>query len=132
MPMFDWRSGDERRRLWRYYQAGVVNTLFGYAAFAALVALGLNIYAAQIIAHVVGIAFNYVTYSRYAFRGQPASRTRFVASYAVNYALSLSTLAGFTHLGFSPYAAGLFSVIVVSLINYFVLAKLVFAAPQPG
>ena len=130
--MFDWRSGDERRRLWRYYQTGVVNTLFGYGAFAALVALGLNIYAAQIVAHVAGVAFNYVTYSGYAFRGHNASPGRFIASYAVNYLLSLAALAGFTHLGFSPYAAGLFSVIGVSLINYFILAKAVFTPREPG
>jgi putative flippase GtrA len=130
--MFDWRSGEERRRLWRYYQTGLINTLFGYTAFAALVALGLNIYAAQIIAHLAGIAFNYVTYSRYAFRGHGTSAGRFIAAYAVNYALSLAALAGFTRLGFSPYAAGLFSVLLVSLINYFVLAKVVFTRPKPG
>jgi putative flippase GtrA len=130
--MFDWRSGEERRRLWRYYQAGVVNTLFGYGAFAALVALGLIIYAAQIIAHVAGMAFNYVTYSRYAFRGHGGSPVRFVASYAVNYGLSLAALAGFTHLGFSPYAAGLFSIVAVSLINYFILAKMVFTPREAG
>lgn len=130
--MFDWRSAAERQRLWRYYQAGVVNTLFGYGAFAALVALGLNIYAAQIIAHVAGVAFNYLTYSRYAFRGHGTSAGRFIASYAVNYALSLGALAGFVHLGFSPYAAGLFSVIGVSLINYFILAKVVFIPRGQG
>lgn len=130
--MCDWKSGDARRRLWRYYQAGVVNTLFGYGAFAGLVALGLNIYAAQIIAHVGGMAFNYLTYSRYAFRGHGASPGRFVASYAVNYGLSVAALAGFTYLGFSPYAAGLFSVAAVSLINYFILAKVVFTPHEAG
>jgi putative flippase GtrA len=129
--MFDWRSAEQRKRLWRYYQAGVVNTLFGYGAFAALVASGLNIYVAQIIAYIVGVTFNYVTYSRYVFHGQRASPGRFIASYAVNYALSVLALAGFTHLGFSPYAAGLFSTIGVSLINYFILGKVVFAPRQP-
>lgn len=130
--MFDWRSGEERRRLWRYYQAGVVNTLFGYGAFAGLVALGLNIYAAQIVSHLAGMAFNYVTYSRYTFRGHGASPGRYVASYAINYVLGLAALAGFTRLGFSPYAAGLFSIVVVSLINYFVLAKAVFTPREQG
>lgn len=130
--MFDWRSGEERRRLWRYYQAGVVNALFGYSAFAALVALGLNIYAAQIVAHVAGIGFNYVTYSRYTFRGHGRSPGRFIASYAVTYGLGLAALAGFTHVGFSPYAAGLFSVIAVSMINYFILSKIVFTRRETG
>ena len=130
--MFDWRSGEERRRLWRYYQAGLVNTLFGYGAFAALVALDLNIYAAQIIAHLAGTTFNYVTYSRYAFRGHGGSPRRFITSYAVNYGLSLAALAALTHLGLSPYAAGLVSVLAVSLINYFILAKVVFTSRETG
>ena len=29
-------------RLWRYYQAGIVNTAFGYGLYAAFVALGLT------------------------------------------------------------------------------------------
>jgi putative flippase GtrA len=130
--MLDWRSAEERKRILRYYQAGVVNALFGYGAFAALVALGLNIYLAQIIAHIAGTAFNYITYSRYAFRGHSGSPTRFIASYAANYGLSLATLAAFTHLGFSPYVAGLFSVLIVSLINYFILAKVVFTSREAG
>lgn len=128
--MLDWRSAEERKRILRYYQTGVVNALFGYGAFAALVALGLNVYLAQIIAHVAGTAFNYVTYSRYAFQGYAGSPARFIASYAVNYGLSLATLAVFTHLGFSPYVAGLFSVLIVSLINYFILAKVVFTSRE--
>ena len=38
-------------QLWRYYQAGIVNTAFGYGLYAAFVAAGLNMYVAQIVAH---------------------------------------------------------------------------------
>ena len=67
--MFKWTSVEEWRKLWRYYQVGVVNTVFGYTVFAALIKLGVNIYVAQIISHIVGATFNYITYSRYVFAG---------------------------------------------------------------
>jgi len=125
--MFDWRSPAEWRQLWRYYQAGVVNTLFGFGLFALFVRLGANIYLAQIVSHVLGVIFNYVTYSRYAFAGQTGARLRFVLSYAGNYLASLGLLALLTRVIASPYAAGLATTVVISLLNFFVLKKLVFA-----
>lgn len=124
--MFDWRSRSEWIRLWRYYQAGVVNTLFGYGLFALFVRLGANIYVAQIISHTLGVAFNYFTYSRYAFADHEASKGRFIVSYVGNYFLGLAGLAAASQLVASPYVAGFMSILFVSLINYFVLKRLVF------
>lgn len=113
-------------RLWRYYQAGIVNTLFGYGVYAALLKLGLWMYAAQLIAHVLGVAFNYSSYSRHVFQDSRASKLRFVLSYGFNYLLSLASLAAAAQLIRSPYLAGAVAVIFVSLVNYFVLKNLVF------
>ncbi len=112
----------------RYYQAGVVNTAFGFAAYALLVWLGLNMFAAQLLAHVTGVAFNYITYSRHVFRGLAPAKTRFVLSYAVNYLIGLAALAAASRVVASPYAAGLASIIVTSIINYFILRRFVFKA----
>jgi putative flippase GtrA len=114
------------RRFWRYYQAGITNTAFGYSIYALLVAAGLNIYVAQIAAHVLGATFNYVTYSRHVFHDRQRSRVRFALSYAGNYLLGLAALAAATHVGASAYLAGFVSVVVVSLTNFFVLNYLVF------
>ena len=113
-------------RLWRYYQAGIVNTAFGYGLYALFVALGLNMYLAQFVAHVLGMAFNYVTYSRHAFHDLDVSKSRFVASYAVNYLLGLGALWAISQVVASPYLAGLIAVGIVSLINYFILRHWVF------
>lgn len=113
-------------RVWRYYQAGIVNTAFGYGLYALFVAIGLNMYLAQIVAHVLGVAFNYFTYSRHAFHDSQASKGRFVASYAVNYLLGLTALAAAAQVIASPYLAGFIAVLVVSLINYFILRHWVF------
>lgn len=118
-------------RLWRYYQAGIVNTAFGYGLYAAFVALGLNMYAAQIVAHILGVMFNFVTYSRHAFHDSTVSKGRFVASYAVNYLLGLAALWTASRFIASPYLAGLVAVLFVSAINYLILRHWVFTVPRP-
>jgi len=119
-------------RLWRYYQAGIVNTAFGYGLYALFVALGLNMYLAQIIAHVLGMTFNYFTYSRHAFHDSEVSKGRFILSYAVNYLLGLAALWAASRFIASPYLAGFVAVVVVSLINYLILRHWVFTVPGEG
>ena len=114
------------KRLWRYYQAGIVNTAFGFGLYALLVAIGLNMYLAQIVAHLLGMTFNYFTYSRHAFHDFDVSKTRYILSYAVNYLLGLAALRVASLFIDSPYSAGLVAVIVVSLVNYLILKNWVF------
>ena len=124
--MFDWRSPAEWRRLLRYYQAGAVNTAFGYGLFAMMIWGGFNLYAAQVFAYVLGTAFNYLTFSRYTFADQAADKTRFALSYAVNYLANLAVLWGFDQFIHSPYLAGFLTILVVSALNYVVLKRFVF------
>ena len=119
-------------RVWRYYQAGIVNTLFGYGLYALFVTMGFNMYVAQITAHVIGMVFNYFTYSKYAFQEFSGSKVRFVLSYAGNYMLGLAALAAVSVAVRSPYAAGLIAVLFVSIVNYFILKHLVFTKPVRG
>lgn len=114
--------------LWRYYQAGVANTAFGFGLYALLVWLGMNMFAAQLLSHCLGVAFNYLTYSRHVFRGTPAAKLRFMLSYVVNYLMGLAALAAASQVIVSPYLAGAVSVGIVSIINYFVLKQFVFRA----
>jgi putative flippase GtrA len=116
-------------RVFRYYQAGIANTLFGYALYAFLVWVGLNLFAAQLIAHFIGVAFNYVTYSRLAFPDAKAAKLRFVAFYIFTYLMSAALLALAVQFFPSPYVAGLAAAAVASVLNYFILRKFVFLAP---
>jgi putative flippase GtrA len=112
--------------LCRYYLAGVVNTAFGFGAYALLVWLGMNMFVAQLVAHCMGVAFNYLSYSRHVFQHAPAAKLRFVLSYAGNYLMGLAALAGVSQLVASPYLAGFLAVVIVSVVNYFVLKLFVF------
>lgn len=112
--------------LFRYYQAGIINTLFGLGCYALLVRLGLNIYVAQLISHLLGMAFNYFSYSRHVFRGAAPAKLRFLISYAINYILSVGTLALIASVVESPYLAGFLATFIVSIVNYFALKFMVF------
>ena len=114
-------------RLGRYYQVGIVNTLFGYSVYALLVSVGLNMFFAQIVGHILGVMFNYFSYSRHVFRNASASKLRFVLSYIVNYFVGLASLGVAAMMFASPYVAGLAALIVASTVNFFVLRWLVFA-----
>lgn len=112
--------------IWRYYQAGMVNTAFGLGAYALLVWFGVNMYLAQFIAHAAGVGFNYLTYSRHVFRDAAPAKLRFALSYAFNYLMGLATLAAVAQAIASPYLAGLVTAVLVSVINYFILKHLIF------
>jgi putative flippase GtrA len=112
----------------RYYQAGVVNTVFGLGAYSALVWAGLGIYPAQLLSHVLGMGFNYFTYSRHVFSDSGPAKARFVLSYAVNYVLSVGALALISRFVDNPYVAGVASAVIVSLVNFFFLKLFVFRA----
>lgn len=119
-------------RLWRYYQAGIVNTLFGYGLYALFVKLGLNMYVAQLVAHTMGVVFNYFTYSRYAFRDASASKWRFALSYTVNYFIGAGLLWACHQLIPSPYLSMAVAVVFATAINYLILNRLVFTTAAGG
>lgn len=128
--MIDWRKRSEWMQLLRYYQAGIVNTIFGYSLYAAFIFVGANMYLAQIASHILGAAFNYFTYSRYTFSDKSTSKWKFAASYVLNYLLGLGFLWLFSRFTSSAYLAGLLVVVVVSVINFVVLKKLVFTKAE--
>lgn len=121
-----WLSASRFGQLVRFYQAAAINTAFGFGIYALMIWLGVNLYVAQVIAQVLGVTFNYFTYSRHAFRDRTASKPSFVLAYVGNYLVNLALLWVFAQVIHSPYVAGLAATIAASLVNYLVLRTLVF------
>jgi len=110
----------------RYYAVGILNMIFGYLLFVVFVALGMQVFAAQAVGYVIGVAFNYITYSRLAFSGQKANRITYLSSYILNYFLSVAILWCLLQVLTSPYVAGILVTVIVSAINYVFLKTYVF------
>ena len=123
-----------RQRHWlpviRYYAVGILNMAFGYVLFAGFVALGMQVFVAQAVGYVIGVAFNFFTYSRLAFAGQQANRVNYLGSYVINYFLSVALLWCILQVLSSPYVAGILVTLIVSALNYVYLKTYVFRARE--
>ena len=119
-----WRFG-----LVRFGAAGIVNTIFGASAYVLLVWLGMNLFAAQITATVLGVGFNFMMFTLHVFPGSKPAPLKFVLAYALNYGLSLCVLAIFHLFMRSPYSAGVATMAVTAVVNYLILRRFVFLTP---
>lgn len=124
------RHRDRLLELWNYYKIGVINTLFGFGAYMVLVYVGLNLFLAQICAQMLGVTFNYFTYSRHVFRNSRTNIIAFIGAYVLNYLIGLGFLFVAHQFFASPYIAGLIGAICSSIINYFLLKAFVFKSKE--
>jgi putative flippase GtrA len=110
----------------RFYQAGIVNLLLGLGLYFTFVRFGMNIFVAQILTHIIGMIFNYFTYSRHVFRESGPAKLRFVIAYIASYFVGLAALAATSRMVTSPYLAGFLATAFVSIVSYFALKYMVF------
>ncbi len=114
-------NGRELYQFVRYYAVAALNTAFGYGIFAAFIALGVNIFVAQILGRIIGTTFNYFTYGKLVFRSYHFSLRRFILAYIGNYLVALALLAVAVKVIANPYVAGFSAMLTASLINFVVL-----------
>lgn len=123
LKRFDLKRIEE---IFRFYMAAATNTVFGVGLYFIFVWLGLHIFYAQFFSHILGTIFNYTIYRKHVFRNSGPAKTRFVLSYVANYLVSVAVLAVFATFIRSPYAAGFFTALFVSIGNYVILKRWVF------
>lgn len=108
----------------RFLAVGVLNTLFGYGVFSALVLVHLEPGLALFIATVAGVIFNYFTTGRLVFAASGMGRLpRFVAVYGLTFLVNLWCLRELTAAGLSPLPAQAIMLPVMVILT-FVLNKL--------
>ena len=89
-----------RSRFGRFLVVGVVNTVFGYGVFFALLSAGLAPTVALAIATVAGVLFNFVTVGRVVFETAEASRLwRFLGVYGLVFIFNATLLDAAIRLG---------------------------------
>jgi putative flippase GtrA len=103
------RSGSGRfdyPRLVKFLGAGVLNTAFGYAMYAALLFFNMPYLAALLLATVAGVVFNYFSFGRMVFNGYGGGLVfrKFVIAYLILYCVNAVLLGGLTRIFLlSPY-----------------------------
>lgn len=118
-------------RFARFLLVGGVNTAFGFAVYALMLALGLHFTFAAAVSTVLGILFNFFTTGRLVF-GSSTGRVlpRFVAVYGVLYLLNIAGIALLRALGATDLIAGFLMLPVAAILGYLLNARFVFGGAQ--
>lgn len=118
-----------RSRFLRFVLVGLVNTAFGYGAFALLYFATDSHRIGIMLATAVGILFNFMTTGRLVF----ASRSLrafgpFVLGYAIVGALNIALVDGLAAVGAGPLVGQFLALPVVVLASFVINDRAVFGA----
>ena len=114
-------------RLWRFLLVGAANTAASYALYALGLRLGLGYPLASLAALIGGIVMGFAAHGRITFRSRLAGRFgRFVAVWAVIYAVYVALIWALTGTGLSAYLAGLVALPVTTALSFVLQSRHVF------
>ena len=117
-------------RFIRFLFVGLLNTAFGYCAFAFLLFVGLHYALATLLSTVAGIIFNFNTTGRLVF-GNRGRLERFLGVYALTYLLTVGGLRLARAFGVDLYLAGAALTVALAFVSFLLHRRYVFAGP-PG
>jgi putative flippase GtrA len=123
---------DELKRITRFLAVGMLNTAFGYLVFTVSVLGGISAQMSLLIATLLGVAFNFFSTGRlvFAHHGGVSAAGRFLAVYAITYALNAWLLAWLlARFGLSSLVAQLCCIGPVVALNYVLMRAYVFRRP---
>lgn len=111
----------------RFLCVGVVNTLFGYSVFAALIFIGLHYTVATLAATILGIFFNFKTLAVLVFKNSRNDLIlRFINVYSIIYVLNIGFLRLFTYFTVNLYIAGFLLLGPMSIVSFILNKHYVF------
>jgi putative flippase GtrA len=117
----------------RFGLAGPVNGCFSYAAFAALMLLGVGPLGALIGATVAGVAFNFQTSRWFVFQeGGHGRGLRFVSLYGVLLVLNWATLRTLRATGLPELAAQALLILPIAALSFLGQKVFVFRTTAAG
>ena len=111
----------------KFILVGILNTAFGYLAFALLLFLGLHYTLAVILSTIAGILFNFKTTGTLVFKNNNDKLIfKFVAVYAIICTLGIIILRMAELANINLYFAGLVSTGVCAIISFLLNKNWVF------
>ena len=123
-PHMDWI------RFLRFLIAGVINTCFGYAAFAFFIWTGLSNDWAVLFGMIAGIAFNFGTIGAVFSSSGFARLPHFLIVYGALLVANILLLRALVASGCGPYIGEAIVVSILTPISFIAMRRLVFV-PAP-
>jgi putative flippase GtrA len=115
------QKASHRSLLPKFLSVGVVNTLFGYGTIFLCMALGAGPFVSNIVGYAVGLCVSFALSKAWVFRSEGRSlgqAMRFIASFAVAYAVNLAALWVALGIGIWPVLAQVVAGIFYSAVMY--------------
>jgi len=117
-------------QLLKFLVVGGINTVFGYALFAAFTWFGMHYPLAIALATVGGVLFNFQSVGRLVFGGAPKSRFwRFVGVYCLIYLINLGGVKLMLSQSVNLYLANGIMLIPLAGIAFILNRRFVFNLP---
>ena len=111
----------------KFIFVGVLNTAFGYLAYALLLFLGLHYTLAVVLSTIAGVLFNFKTTGTIVFKNNNNKLIfKFVAVYAITTTLGIIILRMAELAGINLYLAGLVSTGICAIISFLLNKNWVF------
>lgn len=111
----------------KFILVGVLNTIFGYGAFALLLYLGLHYSLAVILSTIAGILFNFKTTGTLVFKNYDNKLIfKFVSVYALTCGVGIMFLKAADMMHINLYFAGLISTGFCAIISFILNKNWVF------
>jgi hypothetical protein len=118
----------DRHRFVAFLGAGMINTGFGYAAFAFFLWTGIGNDLAVLCGTISGVIFNFGTF-RAVFSSRGLSRLpRFLAVYGTLLIINILALRWLTATGINPYLGQGLVVAAITPISFLSMRRFVFVA----
>ena len=108
-------------KFFRYICVGLLNTSFGYGLFSILIFINLSHEIALLIATILGVLFNFLTFGTFVFGSSNDlfALFRFVSCYIITYLFNVYLLSILIDVfSFSPYIAQFLCLAPSFLINW--------------
>ncbi len=117
-------DAETRRRFAKFVVLGAVNTVFGYAVYAALVLGGLGAQMALLLSFSIGVMFNYILSARFIFATRGFKRLpAYAFTYAGVYALNAISLAQLTRWGTAPLLAQAILTPIAAVLTFVLVSR---------
>lgn len=111
----------------RYLLTGILNTIFGILVYLIFTIIGFNYPSALAFSTILGIGFNYLTFSINVFGfSNKKNFMKYIFNYILIYLCSIGLVSLFITMGLNQNISGVITITIMAIINFFILKKYVF------
>lgn len=116
-----------KKQIISFILIGIINTVFGYSAYALFIYLGLNYILAVLMATIFGVLFNFKTIGKFVFGSSHNGLiSRFIFVYTIVFTINIIIIKILKNFGLNDYISGLLAIAPASVASFILNKYFVF------